>query len=94
MGKPLTFLLPQDVFTRFTVIAGLHPELGKKGRVEFTIHGDGKPLQSITLNGTDPAQSLDCDVTAVKELRLTLTSRSLDTKSNYAIWAEPLLIKQ
>jgi len=93
MGKPLTFLLPKDVYARFTVLAGLHPELGAKGRVEFTITGDGKPLASITLNGTDPARLMECDVSNVSQLALSLTSRGLDPKSNYAIWAEPTLVK-
>lgn len=93
MGKPMTFLLPKGVYARFTVLAGLHPELGAKGRVEFTITGDGKPLTSIVLNGTDPAKLLECDVANVSQLSLTLTSRGLDPKSNYAIWAEPTLVK-
>jgi NPCBM/NEW2 domain len=76
------------------VLAGLHPELGEKGRVEFTINGDGKPLTSIVLNGTDPARLLECDVTDVSQLALTMTSRGLDPKSNYAIWAEPTLVKK
>ena len=94
MGKPLTFLLPKDVYARFSVLAGLHPELGAKGRVEFTIDGDGKPLASVILNGTDPARLLECDVAHVAQLALTLTSRGLDPKSNYAIWAEPTLVKK
>jgi len=94
MGKSLTFLLPKDVYARFTVLAGLHPELGAKGRVEFTINGDGKPLTTVILNGTDPAKLLECDVTVVSELQLTLTSRGVDAKSNYAIWAEPTLMKR
>jgi hypothetical protein len=93
MGKPLTFLLPKDVYARFTVLAGLHPELGAKGRVEFTVSGDGRVLSTIILNGTDPAKLLECDVTGVRELQLTLTSRGVDSKSNYAIWAEPTLVK-
>lgn len=93
MGKPLTFLLPKDVYARFTVLAGLHPELGAKGRIEFTISGDGKVLTTVILNGTDPAKLLECDVTGVKELQLALTSRGVDSKSNYAIWAEPTLVK-
>ena len=93
MGKPLTFLLPKDVYARFTVLAGLHPELGAKGRVEFTISGDGKVLTTVILNGTDPAKLLECDVTGVAELQLALTSRGVDAKSNYAIWAEPTLVK-
>jgi hypothetical protein len=94
MGKSLTFLLPKGVYARFTVLAGLHPELGAKGRVEFTITGDGKPLASITLNGTDPAKLLECDISNVSQLALSLTSRGLDPKSNYAIWAEPTLMKK
>jgi len=94
MGKSLTFLLPKDVYARFTVLAGLHPELGAKGRVEFTISGDGKPLTTVILNGTDPAKLLECDVAGVAELQLTLTSRGVDAKSNYAIWAEPTLMKR
>ncbi|MDB6003803.1 MAG: hypothetical protein JWR15_790 [Prosthecobacter sp.] len=94
MGKPLTFLLPKDVYARFTVLAGLHPELGTKGRVEFTISGDGKVLTTVILNGTDPAKLLECDVTGVTELQLALTSRGVDSKSNYAIWAEPTLLKK
>ena len=94
MGKPLTFLLPKDVYARFSVLAGLHPELGAKGRVEFTISGDGKVLNTVILNGTDPAKLLECDVTGVAELQLALRSRGVDSKSNYAIWAEPTLVKK
>lgn len=94
MGKPLTFLLPKDVYARFAVLAGLHPELGAKGRVEFTVSGDGKVLTTVILNGTDPAKLLECDVTGISELQLMLTSRGVDSKSNYAIWAEPTLVKK
>lgn len=94
MGKLLTFHLPKDVYQRFTVLAGLHPQLGAKGRVEFTINGDGKPLATATLGGEDPAQLLDCDLTGVMQIQLVLTSRGLNPKSNYAIWAEPMLIKR
>lgn len=93
MGKTLTFLLPKEVYSRFTVLAGLHPELGARGRVEFVVSGDGKPLRTITLNGTDPATLIECDVSGVSQLQLTLTSRGVDAKSNYAIWAEPTLLK-
>ena len=93
MGKSLSFLLPKDVYARFTVMAGLHPELGAKGRVEFIVSGGGKPLTTVILNGTDAAKLLECDVTGVTELQLTLTSRGVDAKSNYAIWAEPTLVK-
>ena len=92
MGKSLTFLLPKGVYARFTVLAGLHPELGEKGRVEFKISGDGKVLTSAVVSGTEPARALACDVSDVTELQLTLASKA-DPKSAYAIWVEPVLAK-
>lgn len=94
VGRPLTWLLPKGVYQRFTAFAGLHPELGAKGRVEFTVLGDGKPLASAIVNGTDPAHAFDCDITSVEQMQLAATARGLDPKSNYAIWAEPTLSKE
>ncbi len=94
MGRSLTFLLPENVYTKFTVFAGLHPELGAKGRVEFTIIGDDKPLESVIISGKEPAAFIDCDVTGVSQLQLKLTPRGLAPKSNYAIWAEPILKRE
>ena len=93
MGKPLTWHLPPSVYRRFTALVGLQLELGLKGRVEFTVLGDGKSLATVTLNGTDPAHEFDCDITGVKLLRLSTISRGLDPKSNYAVWADPQLVK-
>lgn len=94
MGRSLTFLLPTGVYERFTVIAGLHPELGADGKVEFVVSANGKTLASAVVSGTEPARALECKVTGVTELQLTLTSAGALPKSNYAIWAEPLLWKQ
>jgi hypothetical protein len=94
MGKSLTYHVPVGVYQRFTVLAGLHPELGAKGRVAFTIKGDNKQLASATINGDEPAHLFDCDLTGVTQLQLVVTSRALHAKSNYAIWAEPTLVKK
>ncbi|WP_009958000.1 NPCBM/NEW2 domain-containing protein [Verrucomicrobium spinosum] len=94
MGKTLTFPLPKNVYGRFTVLAGLHPELGARGRVEFTVLGDGKPLGSVTVNGTDPAQLMTCDLTGISSLQLLAKGRGLDPKANYAIWGEPRVGKR
>jgi hypothetical protein len=93
MGKSLTFLLPREVYRRFTVQAGLHPELGALGRVEFTIAGDGKPLASVIVGGADSAKTLECEIAGVNRLQLSLASRGIDAKSAYAIWADPILWK-
>jgi hypothetical protein len=93
MGRSLTFLLPTGVYSRFTVLAGLHPELGAEGNVEFTVSTNGKTLSSALVSGKEPARMLECDVSGVSELQLTLTSRGESPKSNYAIWADPRLWK-
>ena len=93
MGRSLTFLLPTGVYSRFTVLAGLHPELGADGKVEFTVSSNGKPLASAVVSGTEPARPLECDVSGVSELQLTLTSAGASPKKNYAIWADPRLWK-
>jgi hypothetical protein len=94
MGKPLTFHLPKGVYQRFTAFAGLQIGLGDKGRVEFTVLGDGKPLAAAIVNGTDAAHAFDCYITGVSQLQLNVVSRGLNPKSNYAVWAEPVLAKK
>jgi hypothetical protein len=93
MGKPLTWLLPKGVYQKFAVLAGLQAGLGDKGRVEFTVLGDGKVLATATVNGTDVAHSFECDITGVTQLQLATTGKGLDAKSNYAVWADPVLWK-
>lgn len=48
----------------------------------------------MTLNGDEPAHLFDCDLSGVTQLQLVATSRGLNAKSNYAIWAEPTLVKK
>ena len=92
-GKPLTWVLPQGVYRQFAAKIGLQAGIGDKGRVEFSVISDGKALVSATVNGTDPAQEIHCDITGVTRLQLSTTSRGLDAKSNYALWIEPVLKK-
>jgi hypothetical protein len=61
--------------------------------VEFTVLGDGKPLATAIVNGTDPAHPFDCDIQGITQLQLATTARGLNAKSNYAVWAEPMLRK-
>jgi hypothetical protein len=93
MGKPLTWLLPKGVYQKFTVLAGLQVGLGEKGRVEFSVLGDGKVLATAIVNGTDPAHAFECDIAGVTQLQLAAAGKGLDAKSNYAVWAEPMLVK-
>ena len=93
MGRRLTFLLPEGVFQRFEVTAGLHAQLGAQGKVQFTVLGDGKVLQRIVLSGSEPARRLECDIRRVTRLALALESKTSQSQYNYAIWAAPTLIK-
>jgi hypothetical protein len=90
----LTYFVPAGVYRRFTVLAGLHPELGAKGGVEFAIFGNDKKLASVALTGDQPAHRFDCDLAGVTNLQLVATAKGGDPKANYAIWAEPRLIKK
>lgn len=89
----LTYLVPAGVYERFTVLAGLHADLGTKGGVEFTVFGDGKKLAGVALTGDQPAHHFDCDLAGVTTLQLVTTARGGDANANHAIWAEPSLLK-
>ena len=93
MGKSLTFHLPKGVYRRFTVVAGLQAGIGDQGKVEFTVLGDGKPLANAIVSGGEPALDLACEIRDVAQLQLKVVSRGSDAKSNYAVWAEPVLEK-
>jgi len=93
MGRALTFHLPKGVYRRFTVVAGLQVGIGDKGRVEFTVLGDGKPLINQIVSGSETAREIVCDVSGVTRLQLKVVSRGSDAKSNYAVWAKPVLEK-
>ena len=93
-NSSLTFLVPTNVYTRFIVLAGLHPELGAKGGAEFSVTGNGKLLANACVAADQPAHRFDCDLAGVTNLQLLVTAtKGSDAKSNYAIWAEPKLIK-
>jgi hypothetical protein len=46
------------------------------------------------VNKTEPAHAFDCDIASVMQLQLAAAGKRLDAKSNYAVWAEPVLVKQ
>lgn len=89
----LTYSLPEGVFSRFSVFAGLHAELGVEGAAEFTVEGDGTTIQSVSLRGTEDAVLLDCTVTGIRHLRLITKGLGTNPKKNYAVWADPVLRK-
>jgi len=91
----LSYALPEKVYDRFTCHLGLHPELGREGRVNFRISADGVPVfESGPLSGADPARSVDLPLWRVQELSIEVQSAgTAPAASNYAILATPLLHK-
>jgi hypothetical protein len=92
-GRTLSYALPEEVFSRFRVVAGFQAGVGERGAAEFVIKGDGKVLVSVALEGTQAARTLECSVVGIKELQLAIVGKGSHPKSNYAIWAAPLLVK-
>lgn len=93
-NSSLTYLVPTNVYKRFIVLAGLHPELGAKGGAEFSVIGNGKLLAKACVTNDLPAHRFTCDLAGVTNLQLLVTAtKGSDAKSNYAIWAEPRLLK-
>lgn len=93
MGRTLTFPLPKGVYSKFKVFAGLHSELGTEGKVEFSVLGDGKVLANSVVSGADPSVLMECDLSGVSQLQLSLKSGGGDGKQNYAVWGDPVLLK-
>ena len=90
----LSYLIPQDVYQRSTVRVGLHAELGATGNVTFDVAGNGHSLARVgPITGCMPSRVIDVAVAGVTNIQLTVTSSGGDGTGNYAVWAEPRLVK-
>jgi len=90
----LSYLIPTDVYQRFTACVGLQAELGATGSVTFEVLGNGRSLARIgPVTGNMAAQPVDVTLAGVTNLQITATSAGGDGTGNYAVWAEPRLIK-
>ena len=93
-GRSLSYLIPTDVYIRFTAQVGLHAELGATGSVTFEVLGNGRSLARIgPITGGMAAQAVDVTLAGVTNLQVTATSSGGDGAGNYAVWAEPRLVK-
>ena len=90
----LSYLIPTNVYQRFTVRVGLQAKLGATGNVTFEVSGNGRSLARVgPIKGGMSAQSVDVPLAGVTNLQLTATSAGGDGTGNYAVWAEPRLVK-
>ena len=89
-----TYLVPQGVYERLEVWAGLHAELGVAGNVIFEIKGsDGKTLAKTQVLGGQPARHLSVRLAGQSTIQLITTAGSADSTSNYAVRGQPRLVK-
>ena len=90
----LTYLIPEGVYARFQVSAGLHAELGERGHVRFEILGNGKRLADLPpVRGSQPAYTLGLPLAGITNLQLIATSAGGDGSGNHAVWGAPRLLK-
>jgi len=93
----LNYRLLPGAYRRLAVLAGLHPDIGARGRVCFKIVGDGKTLyESGPVTGRESARNIQIDIARVKILSLLVEDRQAepaDFRFNSAVWAEPLLLR-
>lgn len=90
----LSYLIPPNVYARFTAQVGLHADLGKEGSVTFEVLGNGRSLARLgPMRGDAPSRSVDVALAGVTNLQLTATSAGGNGSGNYAVWAAPLLVK-
>ena len=89
----LTWLVPDGVFSRFTVVGGLHAELGGAGHVTLQVVGEGQPLETLELTGDQPAHRFDCPLEGITRLQVVAQSAGGDGMGNYVVWGAPTLVK-
>lgn len=89
------FALPSGIYERFECWVGLQPELGAKGCVVFEVTGnEDQPLAKVgPVKGDAPARRVSVPLAGVTTLQLTASSAGGDGLGNYAVWAEPRLVK-
>lgn len=96
LGTPsrLTYVLPYKIYDRLECYVGLHPSLGKEGRVVFKIYGDGQAVyDSRAMSGEEPAQKVSLPVSHFRDICITVDDRGGERNQNYAIIGQPILHK-
>jgi len=96
-GEPcvLSYIVPEDVYDRFEVTAGLHSVLGVEGSVVFQIKGNEKVLfESEPRDRKDPAVSIRVSLKGIKDLQLISLPGTKEAADNYVVWGEPRLVKK
>jgi hypothetical protein len=62
-------------YRRFQAVMGMDQNVDPNGHVQVVISGDGKTLHESAVRGTDAPQSLDLDVSGVRDLEIFVDYR-------------------
>lgn len=96
-GEPcvLSYLVPENVYERFEVTAGLHSTMAVDGAAVFQVRGNGKVLfESVPRTKNDPAVDIRVPLKGIKEIQIVAFPDTKDTADNYVVWGEPKLVKK
>jgi alpha-galactosidase len=81
-------------YKRFVSDIGIDEDAGGSGSVIFQVMGDGKKLyDSGIMKNTSPIQTIDIDITGVKELKLVVTDGGDGTNYDHGDWAGAYIVK-
>jgi hypothetical protein len=81
-------------FDRLLGMVGIDAETEGRGNCRVLIRGDGITLWERQLLGTQPAESLELDVSGVSQIEFIVESGELFDLSDHVSWANVRLLKQ
>lgn len=93
----MTWLLPQNVFKRFTAVAGMHATLADGGAAEFQVLLDGEIVwRSGRMTTASDAKSVVVEVGSAKTITLKVLDANDRTSfwQNHAYWGKPELSRE
>jgi hypothetical protein len=89
----LDFDLPPEAFERFTAAAGLLAHFRPQATCRFIVKGDEQVIhESLPISPTDPAESIDVDISGVSHLRLSVYTDGSTDRLAFPIWAWPTVM--
>jgi hypothetical protein len=87
--------VPENVYDRFEVTAGLHSTMAVDGAVVFQVKGNDKVLfESGPRTKDDPAVDIRVPLKGIKEIQIVAFPDTKDAADNYVVWGGPRLIKK
>ncbi|MEX2177027.1 MAG: NPCBM/NEW2 domain-containing protein [Pirellulaceae bacterium] len=88
----LTFAAGREYATLAAVI-GIDAETAGKGDCVFTVLGDGQPIFSKRMKGTDPPQDIQVDIGKFEQVTLLVEPGADLDLADHADWCEARMIK-